>query len=81
MLSICLFFSGLLVSNRNRLAPRQCIAVASTWTNGVSSLVKAYLGNPLIVIGNPLEAAMFCNVRQVAEFTGLNMRDKVLIGK
>ncbi|KAJ7374522.1 hypothetical protein OS493_004860 [Desmophyllum pertusum] len=42
--------------------------MASSWSVGVGSLVKAYLGNPVIIIPDMIEAAMYRGVQQVVAF-------------
>ena len=75
------YFSALLQSQPNREAPRQCIAIGNKWTTGVHSLVNVYLGNPLVVIGNHIEAAMFCKVRQIVNYVSSSKRESELLRK
>jgi hypothetical protein len=71
---------ALLQAQPDRQAPRQCIAIGNKWTTGIASLVKVYLGNPVVVIGNHVEAAMFCNVQQIINYVSSSKRESELIG-
>lgn len=74
-------YAKLLKSQPRRSAPRQAIVMASSWSVGVGSLVKAYLGNPVIIIPDMIEAAMYRGVQQVVAFCKESQRDVELLGK
>ena len=59
--------------------PHQIIALSSEWSRGLESLLFAYFDNPLIIIANTLEAAIFKKVKQCVEICTSNERmDHVL---
>lgn len=70
-----------LVSQPGRVAPRQTVVMATSWTVGVASLVRAYLGNPLIIIDDQVEAAVYSGVKQSVELCSVNQRLTRLLGK
>lgn len=70
-----------LVSQPGRVAPRQAVIMATSWTVGVASLTHAYLGNPLIIIDDQVEAAFYSGVKQTVELCSTNQRLTRLIGK
>ena len=74
------FYGKLLTSNRNRDSPRQTVVMARTWTIGLASFVRAYLGNPLVLIADKCEAAVFNNVKQIVNFCQSSLRDNLLLG-
>ena len=43
-------YANLLKSQTCRSAPRQAVVMASSWSVGIASLVKAYLANPVVLI-------------------------------
>ncbi|KAK3755414.1 hypothetical protein QZH41_016628 [Actinostola sp. cb2023] len=69
-----------LVSKPGRIAPRQAVIMASTWTVGVASLTRAYLGNPLIIIDDKVEAAIYSGVKHTVELCSTNQRLTRLLG-
>ena len=73
-------YGKLLTSHPGRVAPRQAIVMARTWTAGLASFVRAYLGNPVILIADKCEAAVFSNVKQVVNFCPSSQRDTFLLG-
>ena len=74
-------YAKVLKSQLCRLAPRQAVVMATSWTVGVASLVKAYLGNPVSVIANMIEAAIYKNVQQIATVCSESQRDVQLLGR
>jgi len=70
-----------LKSQPNRSAPRQAVVMATSWSVGVASLVKAYLGNPVLIITDMIEAAIYRGVRQIATVCYDSQRDVPLLGK
>jgi len=70
-----------LKSQPGRIAPRQTVVMATSWTVGVASLVRAYLGNPLIIIDDQIEAAVYCGVKQTVELCSTSQRLTRLLGK
>ena len=74
-------YAKLLKSQPNRLAPRQAVVMTSSWSVGVASLVKAYLGNPVLIITDMIEAAIYRGVQQIAMVCYESQRDVPLLGK
>lgn len=74
-------YAKLLKSQPGRSAPRQAVAMATSWTVGVESLVRAYLGNPLLIMSDRIEAAMFGRVRQIVKLCSVSQRETHLLGK
>lgn len=75
------YYAKLLKSQPCRSAPRQAVVMASSWSIGVASLVKAYLGNPVLIIPDLVEAAIYRGVQQIATFCLESQRDVELLGK
>lgn len=73
-------YGKLLKSQPNRSAPRQAVVMTTTWSVGVASLVKAYLGNPVLVISDMIEAAVYRRVQQIATVCYDSQRDVPLLG-
>lgn len=74
-------YARLLKSQPNRSAPRQAVVMASSWSVGVASLVKAYLGNPVLIIPDMIEAAIYRGVKQIVTICSESQRDVELLGK
>lgn len=74
------FYGKLLASNPKRDLPRQTVVMSRTWTVGLASFVRAYLGNPLTLIADKCEAAVFNNVKQIVYFCQSSQRDDLLLG-
>ena len=74
------FYARLLKSQPCRSAPRQAVVMASCWSAGVASLVKAYLGNPVVIIPDMIEAAIYRGVQQVTTYCEQSQRDVELLG-
>lgn len=74
-------YAKLLKSQPDRLAPRQAVVMASSWSPGVASLVKAYLGNPVLIFSDMMEAAIYRNVQQIVTVCYDSQRDVPLLGK
>ena len=74
-------YGKLLKSQSSRSAPRQAVVMATSWSAGVASLVKAYLGNPVLVISDMIEAAIYRGVQQISTVCYDSQRDVPLIGK
>ena len=74
-------YAKLLKSQPNRSAPRQAVVMATSWSVGVASLIKAYLGNPALIIADMIEAAIYRGVRQIATVCSASQRDVPLLGK
>lgn len=73
-------YAKLLKSQPNRSAPRQAVVMATSWSVGVASLIKAYLGNPVLIIADMIEAAINRGVRQIATVCSASQRDVPLLG-
>lgn len=73
-------YGKLLKSQPSRSAPRQAVVMTTTWSVGVASLVKAYLGNPVLVISDMIEAAVYRRVQQIATVCYDSQRDVPLLG-
>lgn len=73
-------YGKLLKSQSSRSAPRQAVVMATSWSAGVASLVKAYLGNPVLVISDMIEAAIYRGVQQISTVCYDSQRDVPLIG-
>ena len=74
-------YAKLLKSQPNRLAPRQAVVMTSSWSVGVASLVKAYLGNPVLIVADMIEAAIYRGVQQIPIVCLESQRDVPLLGK
>lgn len=74
-------YAKLLKSQPSRSAPRQAVVMASSWSVGIASLVKAYLGNPVLLIPDMIEAAIYRGVQQIVTFCSESQRDVELLGK
>ena len=74
-------YANLLKSQTCRSAPRQAVVMASSWSVGIASLVKAYLGNPVVLIPDMIEAAIYRGVQQIVTFCSESQRDVELLGK
>ena len=74
-------YAKLLKSQPNRLAPRQAVVMATSWSVGLSSLVKAYLGNPVLIISDLIEAAIYRNVLPIVTVCSASQRNDKLLGK
>lgn len=74
-------YGRLLVSQPGRVAPRQAVIMTSSWTLGVASLVRAYLGNPLIIMNDKVEAAIYSGVKQAVELCSASKRLSNLLGE
>lgn len=76
MLQVCELmsqFAAVLRGGRGKSTARsvlgsscQKLVFSSSWTSGVSSLVSAYLANPITVITSRFDAMIYCNVVQVS---------------
>ncbi|KAL9974651.1 hypothetical protein ACROYT_G011712 [Oculina patagonica] len=73
-------YAKLLKSQPSRSAPRQAVVMASSWSLGVASLVKAYLGNPVLIIPDMVEAAIYRGVQQIVTCCSESQRDVELLG-
>lgn len=74
-------YARLLKSQPSRSAPRQAVVMASSWSVGVASLVKAYLGNPVLIIPDMIEAAIYRSVKEIVTICSESQRDVELLGK
>ena len=74
-------YAKLLKSQPSRSAPRQAVVVATSWSVGVASLVKAYLGNPVLIMSDMIEAAIYRGVQQVVTVCYDSERHVPLLGK
>ena len=59
---------------------QQIITMGSKWSYGISSLMNSYLTDPLVIIANKIEAALYVKVPIVVEICNANDRLDYLIG-
>ena len=74
-------YAKLLKSQPGRSAPRQAVVMSRSWSAGVASLTRAYLGNPLVIMSDVSEAAMFAGVPQVVRMCGDEQQHTQLLGR
>ena len=63
--------------NRNN----QIVAVGMKWSYGIHSLMNSYLDDPLVIIANKIESALFVKVPIVPEICNSSDRLEHLIGR
>ncbi|XP_065675246.1 uncharacterized protein LOC100205880 isoform X2 [Hydra vulgaris] len=59
---------------------QQIIVIAKKWSYGVRSFMNSYLAEPLVIIGNKIEAALFAEVPMVVQLCNSVERLDYLIG-
>ncbi len=67
-------YAGALNKTMHLNLPHQLVAMATKWCYGLQSLVGAYFDNPLVVVADKLEAAVYSQVKQCIEVCSSTQR-------
>ena len=60
---------------------QQIISIGRKWSYGIRSLMTSYMNDPLVVINNKIEAALYAKIPIVVELCNANERLEYLVGK
>ena len=73
-------YAAVLIKNK-RVQSSQVLAVGMKWSYGIHSLMNSYCIDPLVMIANKIEAALFAKVPIVVELCNSSERLDHLVGK
>ena len=69
------------LKKQQRVDSSQILAVGMKWSYGIHSLMNTYLIDPLVIISNSIEAALFAKVPIVVELCNSTERLDHLVGE
>ncbi len=74
-------YASALTKNIQLNLPHQLVAMGTKWSYGLKSLIGAYFDNPILVIVDKLEAAVFKQVKQYVEICSSAQRMEHVLGE